>query len=71
LAEEADMLKNLRSDPTLRDRLLEAGRPQLSKAEIGKQRLSFVFGNLPHDLKLSRGDVREIIESATGTESAA
>jgi len=52
-----------KTDAALLERLKESARQGVSREERAKQRVSFVYGNLPYGSKISREDVeRQLLE---------
>ena len=55
------MFKNLKTDPEISERLRKAATKKLSSEEIQKQRVSFVFGNMPASSSVTRQQVEQKI----------
>ena len=55
-----------KTDPGLLERLHKAAKHQMTSEEVRAQRVSFVYGNLPHDSTLTRHQVAEAIERLEG-----
>lgn len=59
-------MSDLRTDPGLLKRLVEAAKVEMTGEELRRQRASFVYGNLPNDSTLSRGEVEEVLGRLEG-----
>jgi len=55
-----------KTDPALIERLERAAKHEMSAGEIRRQRVSFVYGNLPHDNPMTRNQVAEAIARTEG-----
>ena len=51
------MMNEPRTDRALLDRLKSAAKQEMTHDEIKRQRLSFVYGNLPNDSAMTRHQV--------------
>jgi len=60
------MFEKLKTDPETNDRLKKAASTQISKDELERQRISFVFGNLPADSEVTREQVERKIKNNEG-----
>lgn len=60
------MSKDLKTDHKFLERLKSAAAKPVSIAEIRKQRVSFVYGNLPADSSMTRQQVRVTLERLEG-----
>ena len=66
IAWKDDMIEDLKTDPALIDRLRASAAKPLTKAQLQRQRVSFVYGNLPDDSPVTRDQVAEKIISNQG-----
>ena len=57
------MFTNLKTDPEISDRLKKAATKKLSNEELQKQRVSFVFGNMPASSGVTREQVEQKIKN--------
>lgn len=57
------MFKTLKTDPKISDRLKQAATKELSSEELKKQRISFVFGNMPANSGVTRQQVAQKINN--------
>ena len=58
--------KDLKMDKNLKRRLkLAAGKP-MTKEEVRRQRISFVYGNLPSSSTMTREEVEKIVDKYDG-----
>lgn len=60
------MTNKLKTDDKLLKRLSKAASEPVTKDEIAKQRVSFVYGNLPKDSTITRERVAEKIRMNEG-----
>jgi hypothetical protein len=60
------MIATLKTDPKLIKRLQESASEPITKEELARQRVSFVYGNLPNDSTITRDRVAEKIKSNEG-----
>jgi hypothetical protein len=61
----------LQTDANLLRRLREAARQPLTKEELHRQKVSFVYGNLPSDSTITREQVEAVISGCEGETVAA
>jgi len=61
------MLIEPRSDAELLERLRQAARKEMTPDEIRRQRLSFVYGNLPNGNTMTRNEVEVTLDRLEGT----
>ena len=61
---------NIKTDPALVRRLEESASRTLSRAETRAQRVSFVYGNMPHDSTFDRTQIEAIIAKIEGEIAA-
>ena len=52
----------IQSEDEFEQRLREVAKQELSPEEIREQKISFVFGMLPHDTTMTREQVAKIID---------
>jgi len=62
------MIGNLKTNEHLIQRLQESASKPLSRDELERQRVSFVFGNLPQDSTITRDRVERKIKMNEGAE---
>ena len=55
-----------KTDPVLLERMARAAKHEMTPAEIRRQRVSFVYGNLPRDNPMTRNQVAEAIARLEG-----
>jgi hypothetical protein len=55
-----------KTDPSLLARLARAAKHEMSAEEIRRQRVSFVYGNLPQNNSMTRNQVAEAIARIEG-----
>lgn len=55
-----------KTDPALLERLARAAKHEMSAEEIRRQRVSFVYGNLPQGNTMTRSQVAEAIRRHEG-----
>ncbi len=60
--QEKPMPMNLVTDSALLQRLNAAAKRGVTGAESKRQRLSFVYGNLPKGSTMTRGEVEQVLE---------
>lgn len=60
------MVEKLRTDDRLLERLKEAASKPITKQKLERQRVSFVFGNLPTDSTITREMVAARIRRMEG-----
>lgn len=60
------MIGTLKTDEKLIKRLRKAASKPLTKEELARQRVSFVFGNLPSKSNITRDHVAEKIKKNEG-----
>ena len=48
------------------ERMKQAAKRRMTKEEIMEQRISWVYGNLPHRMKMSRDEVERLIRAREG-----
>jgi hypothetical protein len=61
----------LKTDQKLLDRLTESTKQPVTKEELHKQRVSFVYGNLPRESTVTRKQVEEALARIEGGTAAA
>lgn len=61
------MLIEPRSDAALLARLRQAAQKEMSPEEVRRQRLSFVYGNLPNGNTMTRDEVEVALDRLEGT----
>lgn len=61
------MIEHLKTDPELIKRLRESAAKPVTKEQLERQRVSFVFGNLPRDSTITREEVERRIRSNEGS----
>lgn len=61
------MLIEPRSDAVLLARLRQAAQKEMSPDEVRRQRLSFVYGNLPNGNTMTRDEVEVTLDRLEGT----
>ena len=66
-----NMPNDLKTDPDLIRRLEAAARHVLTRSEIHKQRVSFIYGNLPSDSPITRHQVEVAVAKIEGAPEAA
>lgn len=57
------MFRTLKTDPKISDRLKQAATKELTNEELKKQRVSFVFGNMPANSSVTRQQVEQKINN--------
>lgn len=62
------MIAAFATDERLLKRLYESAAKPVTKMELQRQRISFVYGNLPSDSEITRERVAERLEMNEGTE---
>lgn len=60
------MQAQLKTDQALLERLRAAASHKMSREEVMRQRLSFVYGNMPIDSEMTRPQVREALARLEG-----
>ncbi len=60
------MIETLKTDDALIKRLEESAKKPITKEELMRQRVSFVYGNLPSDSTVTRDRVAEKIKRNEG-----
>ncbi len=60
------MTKNIVTDSQLLKRLEAAAKHVMTAEEIRRQRVSFVYGNMPHDAAMTRHQVQEVLARLEG-----
>ncbi|MEN5113437.1 hypothetical protein ABE453_05400 [Brevundimonas diminuta] len=60
------MQTQLKTDQALLERLKVAASQKMSREEVMRQRLSFVYGNLPTDSAMTRPQVSEALARLEG-----
>ncbi len=55
-----------KTDPILLERLQRAAKHEMSAEEVRRQRVSFVYGNLPHDNPMTKQQVASAIARMEG-----
>ena len=55
-----------KTDPALLERLARAAKHEMTADEVRRQRVSFVYGNLPHDNPMTRLQVASAIARPEG-----
>ena len=60
------MIEQPNTDPALLERLERAARHEMTAEEIRRQRVSFVYGNLPHKNPMTRCQVASAIARHEG-----
>jgi hypothetical protein len=55
-----------KTDPKLLARLALAAKHEMTAEEVRRQRVSFVYGNLPHDNPMTRNQVADAIKRLEG-----
>lgn len=64
--EDGIMRDQPKTDPALLERLSRAAKHEMTAEEIRRQRLSFVYGNLPQDSTLTRNQVAAALARMEG-----
>ena len=62
---------NVKTDKKLLDRLETAAKRVLTKDELYRQRVSFVYGNLPKESTITRHQVEAVLAKIEGETKAA
>lgn len=57
------MFKELKTDPAIAKRLRKAAKKKLGRDELEKQRVSFVYGNMPAKSNVTRQQVEKKIKN--------
>lgn len=52
-------------------RLQEAAKRTLTKDELHRQRVSFIYGNLPDDSPITRNQIESVLARSEGEDTAA
>jgi hypothetical protein len=65
-AREVMMTAALKTDASLIERLRKAAEKPITKDELARQRVSFVFGNLPDNSGITREQVSQKIKENEG-----
>ncbi len=60
------MIASLKTDADLIERLRESASKPVTKEELARQRVSFVYGNLPSDSAITRDRVARKIKENEG-----
>lgn len=60
------MIASLKTDKALLERLEESAKKPMTRDELKRQRVSFVYGNLPNDSEITRDRVEKKLESNEG-----
>ena len=60
------MIASLKTDKALLERLEESAKKPMTREELKRQRVSFVYGNLPNDSEITRDRVAKKLESNEG-----
>lgn len=60
------MIQALKTDPALLQRLQKSAGEPITKEELVRQRVSFVYGNLPTSSTITRDRVEEKIKNNEG-----
>lgn len=60
------MPTDLKTDTTLLDRLRAAAGVEMTPEEVRRQRISFVYGNLPSDSDMTKNDVERVLNRLEG-----
>ena len=60
------MIAIAKTDPELIKRLEEAAKKPITKEQLERQRVSFVYGNLPADSTITREQVEKRIKEHEG-----
>ncbi|WP_428062058.1 hypothetical protein [Brevundimonas sp.] len=60
------MQAQLKTDQALLDRLKVAASHKMTREEVSRQRLSFVYGNMPIDSVMTRQQVSDALERLEG-----
>lgn len=60
------MPKELKTDSALLEKLTQAARREMSVEEISRQRVSFVYGNLPDKNTMTRHEVEVALRRLEG-----
>lgn len=58
--------ESLKIDEELEQRLRKAAATPMTKAEVRRQRISFVYGNLPQSSTLTREEVEKLLDAREG-----
>lgn len=61
----------IKTDETLLRRLHDAARRVLTKNELHRQRVSFIYGNLPEQSTITRNQIEEALAKIEGESSEA
>ncbi len=56
----------LKIDEELEQRLRKAAATPMTKEEVRRQRISFVYGNLPQSSTLTREEVEKLLDAREG-----
>ncbi len=60
------MIGTLKTDDALIKRMEDSAKKPITKEELERQRVSFVYGNLPNDSTITRDRVAKKIKSNEG-----
>lgn len=60
------MPADLHTDAKLIQRLEQAAKREMSAEEVRMQRVSYVYGNMPHDAGMTRHRVAEVLARLEG-----
>ncbi len=60
------MATEIRTDPRLLNRLREASKLPITKAQLTSQRVSFIYGNLPKDSTITRDQIKSRLATIGG-----
>lgn len=64
------MSKGIKTDSALIQKLESAAKRSLSAAELHKQRVSFILGNLPNDSNVTREQVEKVLDRLEGKRAS-
>lgn len=62
------MTGDLKTDAALLARLQESAKKPMTRGELARQKVSFVYGNLPEDSTITRDRVEERIRMKEGAD---
>lgn len=62
---------DIKTDQALLNRLVEAAQHIVGREELRRQRVSFIYGNLPTDSTITRHQIEEALARIEGTEPVA
>lgn len=60
------MPKDIKTDSDLLDRLSAAQQTHLTREQLRRQRVSFIYGSLPKDSLITRQQIESVLEKFEG-----